>query len=87
MKILVKKGTLSPTKPSKVTGLSMNSRIRRTIRLAGAVMVVMGIAVGSGCGGEEPAETPNQNLSVDEKRQIEGLKLNPSKISSAGIGF
>ena len=87
MKILVKKGTLSPTKPSKVTGLSMKSRTRRTIRLAGAVMVVVGIAVGSGCGGEEPAETTNPNLSVEDKRKIEGLKLNPSKISSAGIGF
>jgi hypothetical protein len=53
----------------------------------GAVMVVVGIAVGSGCGGEEPAETPNPNQSVEDKRKIEGLKLNPSKISSAGIGF
>jgi len=65
----------------------MKSRISRTIRFTGALMVVVGIAVGSGCGGEEPAETPNPNLSVDEKRKIEGLKLNPSKISSAGIGF
>jgi len=65
----------------------MKSRFSRILRLTGAVMVVVGIAVGAGCGGEEPAETPNQNLSVDEKRKIEGLKLNPSKISSAGIGF
>jgi len=65
----------------------MKPVILRTARLTGAVMVVVGIAVGSGCGGEEPTETPNPNLSVNEKRQIEGLKLNPSKISSAGIGF
>jgi len=65
----------------------MKSRISRTIRLMGAVMVVVGIAVGSGCGGEEPDETPNPNQSVEDKRKIEGLKLNPSKISSAGIGF
>jgi hypothetical protein len=50
-------------------------------------MIVVGIAIGSGCGGEEPSEAPSQNQNVENNRQIEGLKLNPSKISSAGIGF
>ena len=63
------------------------SRMLGVIRLTGAVMVIVGIAVGSGCGSEEPSEAPGQNVNVDEKRKIEGLKLNPSKVSSAGIGF